>query len=79
MVEWVVRCDPPGVVRVVADRVYVDDGVLRFVERNRDWCEGDDVWLTVCVFGRDEWLRVERASDVGPGDVTFGERRLVEG
>lgn len=86
MAVWVVRTDPPSDCRVVADRVYVDDGVLKFVER--DWGagegddEGDDEWLTVAVFGRDEWLRVYRdgsESAVVSGDRTFGEvRRVLE-
>lgn len=82
MAVWVVRTDPPSDCRVVADRVYVDDGVLRFVERDWDAGEGDDEWLTVAVFGRDEWLRVYRDSSEGvvvSSDWTFGEvRRVVE-
>lgn len=76
------RTDPPSECRVVADRVYVDDGVLKFVERDWDAGEGDDEWLTVAVFGRDEWLRVHRDSSEGvvvSSDRTFGEvRRVVE-
>lgn len=82
MSVWVVRTDPPSECRVVADRVFVDDGVLKFVERDWDAGEGDDEWLTVAVFGRDEWLRVFRDSSEGvvvSSDRTFGEvRRVVE-
>lgn len=82
MSVWVVKTDPPSDCRVVADRVYVDDGVLKFVERDWDAAPAEDEWLTVAVFGRDEWLRVYRA-DGGSGlvssDRTFGEvRRVVE-
>lgn len=76
------RTDPPSDCRVVADRVYVDDGVLKFVERDLGAGEGDDEWLTVAVFGRDEWLRVHRDSSEGvvvSSDRTFGEvRRVLE-
>jgi len=79
---WVVRTDPPSDCRVVADRVFVDDGVLKFVERDWGASEGEDEWLTVAVFGRDEWLRVHRdgsESAVVSGDRTFGEvRRVLE-